>query len=59
MVNIARYYHHETVYMGGKKNDIYNNVYKGLNITRVTNYKPKDLIIPLKLAKVKISVRKG
>ena len=59
MVNIARYYYHETVYIGGKEDDICNNVYKGLNITRAINYKLKDLIIPPKPAKVKISVRKG
>ena len=59
MVNIARYYYHETVYIGGKKNNIYNNIYKGLDITKATNYKLKNLIMSLKLAKVKISIRKG
>jgi ACT domain-containing protein len=59
VVNIARYYHHKTVYVGGKENNIYNNVYKRLDITRVTNYKLKDLIMPLRLARVKISIRKG
>ena len=45
--------------MGGKKDNIYNSIYKGLDIIRVTNYKLKDLIIPPRLTKVKISVRKG
>ena len=59
VVNIARYYYHKTVYMGGKENNIYNNVRKGLDITRVINYKLKDLIMPLKLAGVKINIRQG
>ena len=59
MVNIARYYYYKIVYMGGKEDNIYNNIYKGLNITRATNYKLEDLIMLLRLAKVKISVRKG
>ena len=59
MVNIARYYYHKTVYMGGKEDNIYNNIYKGLDIIRVTNYKLEDLIMPLRPAKVKISVRKS
>ena len=45
--------------MGGKEDNICNNVYKGLDITRAINYKLKDLIIPLRPARVKISVRKG
>jgi hypothetical protein len=59
VVNIARYYYYKTVYIGGKEDDIYNNIYKGLDIIKAINYKLKDLIIPLRLAKVKISVRKG
>jgi hypothetical protein len=68
VVNIARYYYHKTVYMGSKENNIYmgskenniyNNIYKGLNIIKATNYKLKDLIIPLRLAGVKISIKKG
>ncbi|XTI91883.1 hypothetical protein V2W45_1471575 [Cenococcum geophilum] len=46
VVNIARYYYHKTVYIGGKENNIYNNVRKGLDIIRATNYKPKNLIMP-------------
>ena len=57
MVNIARYYYYKIVYIGGKEDNICNNVYKGLDIIRATNYKLKDLIMPLRLAKVKI--RKG
>jgi len=59
VVNVAKYYYYKTVYVGGKEDNIYNNIYKGLDIIKVTNYKLKDLIMPLRLAKVKISVRKG
>ena len=59
MVNIARYYYHEMVYIGGKEDNIYNNVYKGLDIIRAINYKLEDLIMPLRLAGVKMSIRKG
>jgi len=57
VVNVARYYHHKTVYIGGKEDNIYNNVRKGLDIIRATNYKLEDLIIPLRLAGAKISIR--
>jgi hypothetical protein len=56
---MAKYYHHKTVYVGSKEDNICNNIYKGLNITKVTNYKLKDLIIPPRPAKVKINIRKG
>jgi hypothetical protein len=59
VVNVARYYYYETVYIGGKEDNIYNNVYKGLDIIRATNYKLENLIMPLRLARVKISIRKG
>jgi hypothetical protein len=57
VVNVARYYYYEIVYIGGKEDNIYNNIYKGLDIIRATNYKLEDLIIPLRLTRVKI--RKG
>ena len=56
---MARYYYYKTVYIGGKKDNICNNIHKGLDIIRATNYKLKDLIMPLRLARVKISVREG
>ena len=58
VVNIARYYYYKTVYIGDKENNICNNIYKGLNIIKVINYKLKNLIILLKLVKVKISIKK-
>ncbi|XTI82770.1 hypothetical protein V2W45_1464204 [Cenococcum geophilum] len=59
VVNVARYYHHKTVYIGSKEDNIYKNVRKGLDIIKATNYKPEDLIMPLRPARVKISIRKG
>ena len=59
MVNIAKYYYYKTVYMGSKKDNICNNVYKGLDIIKAINYKLKNLMVPPRLAKVKISIRKG
>ena len=59
MVNIARYYYHETVYIGSKEDNICNNIRKGLDITKATNYKLEDLIMPLRPARVKISIREG
>jgi hypothetical protein len=35
--NVARYYHHETVYVGGAVDDVRNNVWKGLQDTHGTN----------------------
>jgi len=52
VVNIAKYYHYKTVCMGGKENNIYNNVYKGLNIIKAINYKLEGLIILLRPAKI-------
>jgi len=43
--------------MGGKEDNICNNVRKGLDIIRVINYKLEDLIMPLRLARAKISIR--
>ena len=56
---MVRYYHHKTVYIGGKEDNIYNNIHKGLDIARAINYKLEDLRMPLKPARVKISIRKG
>ena len=57
MANLARYYYYETVYIGGKEDNICNNISKGLDIIRAINYKLEDLIMPLRPAKIKISIR--
>ena len=59
VVNVAKYYYYKTVCVGGKKKNFYNNVHKGLDIIRATNYKPEDLIMSLRLVKVKINIKKG
>jgi len=59
VVNIARYYYYKTVYIDRKEDNIYNNIRKGLDIIRAINYKLEDLIMPLRPARVKISMRKG
>lgn len=41
VVNVARYYYHETVQVGGTTDDIRGNVRKGLDMTQATNYRPK------------------
>ncbi|KAF3768433.1 hypothetical protein M406DRAFT_286387 [Cryphonectria parasitica EP155] len=40
VVNMARYYHHEIVQVGGTNDTIRSNVRKGLDITKASNYKP-------------------
>jgi hypothetical protein len=37
VVNMARYYHHETVHVGGSENDINENIRKELDITKASN----------------------
>jgi len=59
VVNVARYYYYKTVCVGSKEDNICNNVYKGLDIIRATNYKLEGLIMPLRLVRVQISIRKG
>jgi len=55
---VARYYYYGTIYIGGQDNNIFN-IYKGLDITKATNYKPKNLMVPLSVARVQGSVRKS
>lgn len=40
VVNVARYYHHETVRVGGKPNEVHRNVRGGINLIKATNYRP-------------------
>ncbi len=39
VINVARYYHHETVQVRGVNDDVQNNVRKGLDVTMATNYR--------------------
>ncbi|KAK5212208.1 hypothetical protein LTR41_002450 [Exophiala xenobiotica] len=38
VVNVARYYHHETVQVGGVDDDVQNNIRKGLDVSKAANY---------------------
>ncbi|KAH8748986.1 hypothetical protein F5883DRAFT_508959 [Diaporthe sp. PMI_573] len=38
VINVARYYHHETVYVRGEVDEIQDNVRGGLDITKASNY---------------------
>ncbi|KAK0728902.1 hypothetical protein B0T26DRAFT_810694 [Lasiosphaeria miniovina] len=46
VVNVARYYHHETVQIRGTEDDIRNNVRRRLDVTRATNYRPERSMPP-------------
>jgi Fungal protein kinase len=48
VVNAARYYHHETVLIRGKNDDIRSNIRKGLDITKAENYRIGSLVLPRK-----------
>lgn len=46
VVNMARYYHHETVQVYGTDDDIRSNVRGGLDVTRAANYRPQRSMPP-------------
>ncbi|KAL8303375.1 hypothetical protein RB601_003674 [Gaeumannomyces tritici] len=51
VVNVARYYHHETVQVHGTDDDIRHHVRGGLDITTATNYRPgRSMPPPSKIA---------
>lgn len=58
VVNVARYYHHETVCVGGQDDDIRGNVRRGLDITKATNYRSESSMPPPSATGRRIS-RKG
>lgn len=47
VVNVARYYHHETVRAGDGEDDIHTGVRKGLDITKASNYRSNQSRPPL------------
>ena len=59
VVNVARYYHHETIRVGGQDDDICKNVRKGLDITRAINYNARGSILSPNTSRVHSSPRKG
>jgi len=46
VVNVARYYHHETVQIRGTDDDIRSNTRGGLDVTRARNYRPERSMPP-------------
>lgn len=46
VVNVARYYHHETVRVGGTNDDVRSNVRKGLDVTKAANCRPERSMLP-------------
>lgn len=59
VVNVARYYHHETVQVGGQDDDVCKNVRKGLDITRATNRNARGSIATSNTPRLLINARKG
>ncbi|OJD23732.1 hypothetical protein ACJ73_04918 [Blastomyces percursus] len=47
VINVAGYYHHETVKVDGVDDDIRNSVRRGLDITKAANYTPNTSRPPL------------
>ncbi|KAF2624368.1 hypothetical protein BU25DRAFT_433594 [Macroventuria anomochaeta] len=47
VMNVARYFHHETVRVGGRDDDIHTNVRRGLDITKAKNYAARKPMPPL------------
>ncbi len=58
VINVARYYHHETVRVGGEPDEVHRNVRGGMNLTEATNYRPLRSI-PLPTTIVITDLRKG
>ncbi|KAH8654677.1 hypothetical protein BGZ61DRAFT_467601, partial [Ilyonectria robusta] len=58
VVNVARYYHHETVRVHGADDDVRGNVRKGLDITKATNYRRGRPMLPSSASAPSVS-RKG
>jgi hypothetical protein len=46
VINVARYYHHETVRVGTQDDSIRGNVRQGLDVMEATNYKPGYTMSP-------------
>lgn len=46
VVNVARYYFHETVQVHGTDDDIRSNVRRGLDVTKTTNYRLEGSVPP-------------
>ncbi|KPM39101.1 hypothetical protein AK830_g7452 [Neonectria ditissima] len=58
VVNVARYYHHETVHVRGEVDDVLSNVRGNLNIREAVNYRADRLVQPGSSSEVDV-LRKG
>ncbi|KAJ5712432.1 hypothetical protein N7493_008900 [Penicillium malachiteum] len=45
VLNVARHYHHETVYVYGKADDVQENLRGGLDVRTASNYRPERLVV--------------
>ena len=59
VVNVARYFHHETVRVGGQDDDIRTNVRRGLDITKAENYASRKQMPPPSTSGRRASRRDG
>ncbi|PNY25614.1 Uncharacterized protein TCAP_04448 [Tolypocladium capitatum] len=59
VVNVARYYHHETVRVRGIDDDVRNNIRQGLDVTKATNYRPGCPLTPSSVSSVSGKGRSG
>jgi hypothetical protein len=59
VVNVARYFHHETVRVGGQDDDIRTNVRRGLDITKAENYTSRKPMPPPSTTGRRVSRRDG
>ncbi|OAQ58942.2 FunK1 protein kinase [Pochonia chlamydosporia 170] len=57
-INVARYYHHETVRVRHSDDEIRNNVRKRLDVTKATNYRSGRAVLPSSSSTMSTS-RKG
>ncbi|KJZ70776.1 hypothetical protein HIM_09826 [Hirsutella minnesotensis 3608] len=46
VLNVARYYHHETVRIQGAADDVQANIRKKLDVTKATNYRSGRAMVP-------------
>ncbi|TWU76972.1 hypothetical protein ED733_007337 [Metarhizium rileyi] len=58
VINVARYYYHETVCVRGGKDDVRSGVRQALDVTKAENYQPSRLMQPLGMRVPSVS-RKG
>lgn len=59
VVNVAKYYYHETVKVGGQDDDVCKNVRRGLDITKATNFNAKGSITTSNTPRLHSNARKS